>query len=152
MGAKTREEAQRAKEEAAPAYLRRRVKKGDALPLAVLEGRSAKGWGELKDEREEGEKEAEDEAWAVCEHLVHYLGDDLYTEMMKGLPQRKEPVSEEGGGWAQELRRALMSRGHGRGRAWGSRGWWYDAVVDDDTDEEEEAGLANNDDKNVREG
>jgi hypothetical protein len=77
VGAKTRGEAQRAREEAAPAWLRGRVERGEALPSV-----------EVVEQAGGQEAEEEEEVGAVCEYLVRDLKPDLHIELMAGLRLR----------------------------------------------------------------
>ncbi len=78
--AQTQAEAQRAREEAAPLYLRGRVCRGEALPVLEVVGQT----GQHDDEDEE-EKERD----AVCCWLVDGVSEDLHVEVMEGLRYRR---------------------------------------------------------------
>ena len=80
MQAKTRAQAQQAREEAAPAWLRGRVGRGEALPVVEVVGQRR---------RRRREQEEEEELGAVCEWLVRSVPEDLYVEMMEGLTYRR---------------------------------------------------------------
>lgn len=80
--AKTEAEAQRAREEAAPAYLKDRVVRGYALPVIEV------GQQQRKRVAEDGDEEEEERA-AVCEFVARWMAGDLFVEMMEGLRHRK---------------------------------------------------------------
>ena len=75
VGAKTRGEAQRAREEAAPAWLRGRVERGEALPSVEVV------------EQAGGQKE-EEEREAVYEYIVRHMKEDLCIELAEGMRLR----------------------------------------------------------------
>ena len=71
--AQTQAQAQRAREEAAPTWLRGRVSTGEASPTVEVVGRA---WHYNGDEEERS---------AVCGWLVSVMSEDLYLELMEGL-------------------------------------------------------------------
>ncbi len=77
VGAKTEAEAQAAREEAAPAYLRGRVGRGEALP-----------WVEVEEGQAGQTEEEEEERRAVLEYAVKDMPEDLHVELMEGLRLR----------------------------------------------------------------
>ena len=72
--ARTEAETQRAREEAAPAWLRGRVERGEALPSV-----------EVVEQAGGQESKQEEELGAVCEYLMRDLKPDLSIELMAGL-------------------------------------------------------------------
>lgn len=81
MKSNTEGQAQRAQEEAAPVYLKERVRKGEALPEVDLMEHVVK---------KEEKKAAEEERRAVCEWVVRWATHDLYVELMEGLRQYED--------------------------------------------------------------
>lgn len=77
--ARTRGEVQRAREKAAPTYLKGRVERGRALPEVEVVRQVVK----RKERREEEERAA------VCEYVVRWMSADLYVEMMQALRYRQ---------------------------------------------------------------
>ena len=74
--AKTKFESQVAREEAAPTYLRARVRTGGPLPMLQVSG-----------ERRGVEDE---ERQVVCEYVVRGMKEELFAELMEGL--RYNPI------------------------------------------------------------
>lgn len=78
--AKAEAEAQKAREEAVPVYLKDRVKMGGALTVVELVGQTV--------QKQVEEEKVEEERRAVCELVVNSLARDLFLELMEGLRYR----------------------------------------------------------------
>lgn len=88
VGAETEAEAQKARERAAPAYLKDRASKGEALPEMEVMGQAGQHDDDEGKEQEDQEEE-EEERRAVAEYMVRHLKGDLFVEVMQGLIYRR---------------------------------------------------------------
>ena len=77
----TEAEAQQAREEAAPAYLKGRVERHEQLPYMQVEWFGGYGEGEQEEDQEL-------ERWTVYMYILILLKHDLFVELMEGLRLR----------------------------------------------------------------
>ena len=81
VGAKTEAEAQRAREEAAPAWLRGRVERGEALPSVEVVEQAWWWWWWWWDREQERRR-------AVCEYVLRHMKEDPFVELVQYLRYR----------------------------------------------------------------
>lgn len=79
---KTEAEGQKAREGAAPVYLRSRVKRWGRLPAVTVMGQRNPQGADKEAEAREAERRA------VLEYVVRRMNEDLFVEMMQGLRRR----------------------------------------------------------------